>query len=633
MTIDKLIKLAKKLKPTPFDDEILLMWVNEIEGMVLSEVHLVTVTDIAPYELGEDESLPTAELTAPYPYDKLYTQYLMAQIDYANGEYSKYQNTMQMFNAYYTEYVHYVAEVLAPADGRAELLQYYLSAYAIAKKHGYTGTEEQWLQSLHGADGRGTKMQYQGKVIQWATDGTEDWHDLVDMQGIQDEITQAAQTTITASANQAAQEATAAATAAKNAAVAAKDDAQSAAATAGSAKDTATAAAQEATAAKTAAAGSADTASQQAAAAAAAKEEAQAAQQRAGESEQEANDSALAASNAKDAAVAAKTDAQNAAQDADISAGEADSSAKTAQAWAEGKRGTAQVPATDPAYHNNAKYWAEQARGGAGADAVKYTPQSLTEAQKAQARSNIGVTSGGGGAGKPGTTFTPSVSGAGVISWSNDGGLENPPPVNIRGPKGDQGPKGEAGEKGETGAQGPQGEPGTDATVTKAAITAALGYTPASPENVPSGALANKDSVGLGGSDVTGTLPVSKGGTGATTPDAALENLIKSNKDALLAEGVIKQGTTLSGSESMEKYKNLLIEIEVTSEGGTSSLYMSWVFPYRVLTGGSAVWGIYIPSTTAGAYYKGALTITANAWLLQINSQAVSFNCKVFGTL
>lgn len=343
MTIDKLIKLAKKLKPTPFDDEIMLMWVNEIEGMVLSEVHLVTVTDIKPYEIGADGSLPTAELTAPMPYDKLYMQYLMAQIDYANGEYSKYQNTMQMFNSYYTEYVHYVAEVLAPADGRAELLQYYLSAYAIAKKHGYTGTEEQWLQSLHGADGRGTKMQYQGKVIQWATDGTEDWHDLVDMQGIQDEITQDAQTTITASANQAAQEATAAATAAK-----------------------------------TAAAGSAATASDQAAAAAAAKDAAQDAQQRAGESEQEAYDSALVASNAKDAAVEAKTYAQNAAQDADIFASEADSSAQTAQAWAEGKRGTAEVPETDPAYHNNAKYWAQQAQGGA--DAVKYTPQSLTEA-------------------------------------------------------------------------------------------------------------------------------------------------------------------------------------------------------------------------------------------------------------
>ena len=137
----------------------------------------------------------------------------------------------------------------------------------------------------------------------------------------------------------------------------------------------------------------------------------------------------------------------------------------------------------------------------------------------------------------------------------------------------------------------------------------------------------------LSDSTITETLPVSKGGTGETTADAALENLIKSNKDALLAEGVIKQGTVLSGSDSMEKYKNLLIEIEVTAEGGTSSLYMSWVFPYRVLTGASAIWGIYIPGTTAGAYYKGALTITANAWLLQINSQAVSFSCKVFGTL
>lgn len=444
MTIDKLIKLAKKLKPTPFDDEILLMWVNEIEGMVLSEVHLVTVTDIAPYELGEDESLPTAELTAPYPYDKLYTQYLMAQIDYANGEYSKYQNTMQMFNAYYTEYVHYVAEVLAPADGRADLLQYYLSAYAIAKKHGYTGTEEQWLQSLHGADGRGTKMQYQGKVIQWATDGTEDWHDLVDMHGIQDEITQDAQTTITASANQAAQEATAAATAAK-----------------------------------TAAAGSAATASQQAEAAAAAKEAAQDAQQRAGDSEQEAYDSALVASNSRDAAVAAKNAAQNAAQDADIFASEADSSAQTAQAWAEGKRGTAEVPATDPAYHNNAKYWAQQAQGGA--DAVKYTPQSLTEEQKAQARSNIGVTSGGGGAGKPGTTFTPSVSEAGVISWTNDGGLENPPPVNIKGPKGETGAKGDvgatgpAGPAGPVGSQGPAGAPGKDGKDGTNGITPTIG--------------------------------------------------------------------------------------------------------------------------------------------------------------
>ena len=67
----------------------------------------------------------------------------------------------------------------------------------------------------------------------------------------------------------------------------------------------------------------------------------------------------------------------------------------------------------------------------------------------------------------PGVTFIPSVSADGVISWTNDGGLENPAPVSIKGPKGDPGepgPKGEPGEpgpKGEPGEPGPKGEPGT----------------------------------------------------------------------------------------------------------------------------------------------------------------------------
>lgn len=38
--------------------------------------------------------------------------------------------------------------------------------------------------------------------------------------------------------------------------------------------------------------------------------------------------------------------------------------------------------------------------------------------------------------GKDGTTFTPSVSAAGDLSWTNDGGKANPAPVNIKGPQG-----------------------------------------------------------------------------------------------------------------------------------------------------------------------------------------------------
>ena len=42
-----------------------------------------------------------------------------------------------------------------------------------------------------------------------------------------------------------------------------------------------------------------------------------------------------------------------------------------------------------------------------------------------------------GANGSNGATFTPSVSAAGVLSWTNNGGLTNPSPISIKGPKGD----------------------------------------------------------------------------------------------------------------------------------------------------------------------------------------------------
>lgn len=69
-----------------------------------------------------------------------------------------------------------------------------------------------------------------------------------------------------------------------------------------------------------------------------------------------------------------------------------------------------------------------------------------------------------GDTGARGITFTPVVDSEGNISWSNDGGIENPQTVNITGPKGDTGAKGEAGPqgvKGDTGDAGPKGDKGT----------------------------------------------------------------------------------------------------------------------------------------------------------------------------
>lgn len=55
-----------------------------------------------------------------------------------------------------------------------------------------------------------------------------------------------------------------------------------------------------------------------------------------------------------------------------------------------------------------------------------------------------------GDKGDTGAVYTPSVSEAGVLSWTNDGSLENPEPVNIKGPKGDKGDTGAKGDPGQT---------------------------------------------------------------------------------------------------------------------------------------------------------------------------------------
>ena len=71
-----------------------------------------------------------------------------------------------------------------------------------------------------------------------------------------------------------------------------------------------------------------------------------------------------------------------------------------------------------------------------------------------------GETGDTGPQGPKGTTFTPAVSPDGIISWTNDGSLENPDPVSIKGPQGTQGPPGVQGPKGDQGEEGPEGPQG-----------------------------------------------------------------------------------------------------------------------------------------------------------------------------
>lgn len=101
MTVEKAITLASDIKPHAFSEATLIQWLNEAEGHIMTEVLRVHPEAARRYEAETDS---TKILTVPPPFDKLYPAYLTAMIDFANGEYDKFQNSREIYNAAVDEY-------------------------------------------------------------------------------------------------------------------------------------------------------------------------------------------------------------------------------------------------------------------------------------------------------------------------------------------------------------------------------------------------------------------------------------------------------------------------------------------------------------------------------------------------
>ena len=111
MTIQDLINSVDELMPNSYTENTKLKWVNELEGRVQADVFL-----LAPEEFKQ--STLDDELLIEYPHDKLYEPYLIAKIQFADGEYGNYQNSMQMFNSFWAEFVCWFARTYKPGDRR-----------------------------------------------------------------------------------------------------------------------------------------------------------------------------------------------------------------------------------------------------------------------------------------------------------------------------------------------------------------------------------------------------------------------------------------------------------------------------------------------------------------------------------
>ncbi len=140
MTLGEIIQRVDALKPNAYPAVSKVLWISELEGMIQSQILLLSAADTVTYDVTtplDTKTVLDADAVG------LYTAYLVAMIDLYNGEFDRYNNTISLFNTRFGDYMRRYASLVH--DGREAVV---LSAYALACKHGFTGDEETWLRSL-----------------------------------------------------------------------------------------------------------------------------------------------------------------------------------------------------------------------------------------------------------------------------------------------------------------------------------------------------------------------------------------------------------------------------------------------------------------------------------------------------
>ena len=119
MTITGAINRIDGIKPNGFRLDEKIRWLSALDGSVHKELHGGYLNSVQPDFVGYDERTPlTRELLVPYPYDEMYVRFLEAQIDYANGEYGKYNNSITTYNAAFTAFARYYNREHKPVSRR-----------------------------------------------------------------------------------------------------------------------------------------------------------------------------------------------------------------------------------------------------------------------------------------------------------------------------------------------------------------------------------------------------------------------------------------------------------------------------------------------------------------------------------
>lgn len=114
-TFAEIIERVDQNKPNAFEQLEKLRWLTELNGKIATEVMMMSITGVR--NLPKDKEALKCEPLVSFPYEDLYDRYLEAKIDYHNGEFNSYQNSMEAYNAAYSGFVNWFLNAYDPVQG------------------------------------------------------------------------------------------------------------------------------------------------------------------------------------------------------------------------------------------------------------------------------------------------------------------------------------------------------------------------------------------------------------------------------------------------------------------------------------------------------------------------------------
>ena len=105
MKIIEAIQAVDTLKPNAYSELEKINWLSKLDGTIKKEIIDTHESNEEITFNGYDENTALeTELLVKAPYDDIYVSWLESRIDYANGEYAKYNNSILLFNTAYASY-------------------------------------------------------------------------------------------------------------------------------------------------------------------------------------------------------------------------------------------------------------------------------------------------------------------------------------------------------------------------------------------------------------------------------------------------------------------------------------------------------------------------------------------------